>query len=282
MKSTSVSADGIRISAILTACAVVSRAFQILSDADKKQKYDKFGGDPDNRFSSASASGASPFSGFASQRGGARGPMFEEEISPEELFRQFFGGGGMGGPFGGGFGGPGFVFNMGGGPGIRVHQFGGDRPRRRPHNHENQQPQSLLQALQGLLPLLLLFILPLLSSLFGGSSTPSGPQVRVDSPVPPHTQQHISGRLKVPYWVNPVEIADYSSKQWKQLDKRAEDKLLGKLYNECAWEQDQRQRLAQEAQGFFFTDQVKLDRARRMEMPSCSRLDSYRVPRPSY
>lgn len=29
--------------------------------------------------------------------------MFEEEISPEELFRQFFGGG-MGGPFGGPFG----------------------------------------------------------------------------------------------------------------------------------------------------------------------------------
>ena len=51
---------------------VVSRAFQILSDADKKSKYDKFGGDPDSRFSSASAaSGASPFSGFASQR---RGP----------------------------------------------------------------------------------------------------------------------------------------------------------------------------------------------------------------
>ena len=29
-------------------------------------------------------------------------------------------------------GGPQFVFNMGGGPGFRVHQFGGDRPRRRP------------------------------------------------------------------------------------------------------------------------------------------------------
>jgi DnaJ family protein B protein 12 len=34
--------------------------------------------------------------------------MFEEEISPEDLFRQFFGGGGMGGggPFGGMGGGP--------------------------------------------------------------------------------------------------------------------------------------------------------------------------------
>ena len=31
--------------------------------------------------------------------------MFEEEISPEELFRQFFGGGMGGGGFGGPFGG---------------------------------------------------------------------------------------------------------------------------------------------------------------------------------
>jgi DnaJ family protein B protein 12 len=89
---------------------VVSRAFQILSDADKKSQFDKFGHDPDNRFASAqsTASASSPF-GFASPQAGARGggPMFEEEISPEELFRQFFGGG-LGGGFGGGFGGGGF------------------------------------------------------------------------------------------------------------------------------------------------------------------------------
>lgn len=88
----------------------VSRAFQVLSDPDKKSKFDKYGGDPESRFSGASAasSGASPFSGFASQRGprGGGGSMFEEEISPEELFRQFFGGGMGGGGFGGGpFGG---------------------------------------------------------------------------------------------------------------------------------------------------------------------------------
>lgn len=77
---------------------MVSRAFQILSDEDKKAKFDRFGGDPDNRFSS-SAQSSSPFSGFARSPGGG-GPMFEEEISPEELFQRFFGGGGMGGPFG--------------------------------------------------------------------------------------------------------------------------------------------------------------------------------------
>lgn len=92
---------------------MVSRAFQILSDSDKKSRYDKFGGDPDNRFSASGASpgpsaAGNPFGGFGgggfpqSRAGG--GPMFEEEISPEELFNRFFGGG-FGAMGGGGFGG---------------------------------------------------------------------------------------------------------------------------------------------------------------------------------
>ncbi|KAH0122713.1 hypothetical protein KCU67_g17936, partial [Aureobasidium melanogenum] len=157
----------------------------------------RFGGDPDSRFQGASASSASPFSGGgATRRGPGGGGMFDDEISPEDLFRQFFGGGGMGmggggfgGPFGGGlFDGPGFVFNLGGGPGVRVHQFGGGAPRRRPQaaRDPNQPPPSLLQSLQSLLPLLLLFIFPLLSGLFSGNGTSSGPSVRLE-PSPPYT-----------------------------------------------------------------------------------------------
>ena len=70
-------------------------------DPDKKKKYDQFGLDPDARFDPRAAAGAnggaSPFgNGFA-----RRGPpgFGEEEMTPEELFRQFFGGA-FGGPFG--------------------------------------------------------------------------------------------------------------------------------------------------------------------------------------
>ena len=204
--------------------------------------------------------------------------MFEEEISPEELFRQFFGGGGGmfgggGGPFGGMGGGPGFVFNVGGGPGIRVHQFGGDRPRRRPHNHENAQPTTPLETLRSLLPLLLLFVLPLLSSLFSDSPGSSSPSIRFGTDAkPPFTLSHTSSRLNVPYWVNPAETENFTPKNWKDLDKVAEGKYVGQLSAECGWENAQRQRIANEAQGFFFTDQAMLDRARRMERPSCSKL----------
>jgi DnaJ homolog subfamily B member 12 len=82
----------------LTEQIVVSRAFQILSDPEKKSRFDQFGGDPDNRFSSSgNGASASPFSGFSRSTGG-RNPMFDAEISPEDLFNQFFGGG-MGGGF---------------------------------------------------------------------------------------------------------------------------------------------------------------------------------------
>jgi DnaJ family protein B protein 12 len=85
---------------------MVARAFAVLSDADKKAKFDRFGGDPDSRFQGASASSASPFSGGgATRRQGGGGGMFDDEISPEDLFRQFFGGGGGMGMGGGGFGG---------------------------------------------------------------------------------------------------------------------------------------------------------------------------------
>lgn len=84
---------------------MVSRAFGVLGDKDKKDKYDRYGTDPDSRFASAQAS--NPFSGFASRApsggmGGRGAGMFDEEISPEEMFARFFGGGGgFGGPFGG-------------------------------------------------------------------------------------------------------------------------------------------------------------------------------------
>ncbi|KAF2229940.1 DUF1977-domain-containing protein, partial [Viridothelium virens] len=269
---------------------MVSRAFQILSDPDKKKKFDTFGGDPESRFGAGGGGPgpSSPFSGFARANGTpGRGSMFEEDISPEELFRQFFGGGGMGGggfggPFGGGLfdTGPGFVFNLNGqtfgGPGIRVQQFGGGRPRRRPHNHEasssNEPPPSPLQTLTSLLPLLLLFLLPLLSSLFSSAFTgPSGPSVSFASH-PPYTLQHTSSNLKIAYFVNPADVAEYSAAKWRGLDKQAETRYLNVLQGECESERLARQRLEQEAQGFFWQDTEKMERARRMELRSCKRL----------
>lgn len=152
--------------------------------------------------------------------------------------------------------------------------MGGGVPRRRPHNHANQPPASPLAALQSLLPLLLLFVIPLLSSLFSGG-TPSYPSVRFDNPLPPQTYHHTSFRLKVDYYVNPTDVTDYSNREWKNLDSYVEERYKEKLVASCSYEIDQRRRAFQEAQGFWSRDEVKWAHATQMATPACKKLESW-------
>ena len=171
--------------------------------------------------------------------------------------------------------GPQFVFNVGGGPGFRVHQFGGGRPRRRPAeaNGQAERPQNALGFLSNLLPLIILFILPLLSSLFS-STMPSGPSIHFQ-PGPPNTMHHVSHNLRVDYYLNPTEVADYNGRKMKDLDRKAENQYITQLQYECQVETRNRNRLIEEAQGWFFPDLDKMRRADNYDMKSCRRLDSF-------
>jgi DnaJ family protein B protein 12 len=135
----------------------------------------------------------------------------------------------------------------------------------------------------GLLPLIILFILPLLSSLFSGSdSTSAGPFMRFDRAVAPQTQHRLTPRLKVDYYVNPTDVEHYTPNKFSQLDKKAEIQFINQLNIGCEQELDARQRLVNEAQGWFMQDVDKMQRAKEMEMKSCKRLDSMGVGRNAY
>lgn len=174
-----------------------------------------------------------------------------------------------------------FVFNLGGGPGFRVHQFGGDTPRRRPRtaNDGPETPQSATSNILNLVPLLILFVLPLLSSLFSGDSAPSGPSFRLESPAPPYTMQRTTPSLRVNYYINPKDVVDYGRSNWRQLDQKAEVSYVSKLRYECDIETQTRNRMVQEAQGWFFPDEQKLREAQELEMANCRKLDGLRIPR---
>ena len=184
---------------------------------------------------------------------------------------------------GGLFDGPQFVFNLGGGPGIRVHQFGGHRPQRRPREPGVQEPPPTVRStIAGLLPLLILFMF-LLSSLFGGDAVPSGPNVRFNGPEKPYTLQRTTKAHGVDYWVNPVDVADYKARQFTQLDGRAEASYIQRLRVDCERENNRRQHVINEAQGWFFPDAEKMMQARRMPMEACKKLQVMgQVPRGSY
>ena len=171
------------------------------------------------------------------------------------------------------------MFNMGGGPGFRVHQFGGGAPRRRPRTATTAEQEAQIDGrsfLRQLLPLIILFILPLLSSLFSGSSTPSGPSYRFDTPVSPHTLGRTTPKLNLNYFVNPLDVDNFSARNFRELDSRVEVDYVRTLRNECDAEANERDRRLQDAQGWIFPDVEKMKAARAMEMPNCKRLEKLR------
>lgn len=253
---------------------MVSKAFQVLSDPDKKRIFDQTGSDPDSRggggggFSRAAAGGAA----------GMDGSPFGQQVSPEDLFNLFFGGGGGGGgpfaQFGGQFG----------GPGVRIHTFGGGNPfqqhftqaraRQQNQNAEEEVPE-LLSSLFKLLPLLLLFIAPLLSSVFnGGGNYGINTNAHFEfHPSPPYTEYRTTSTYNIPYYVNPREVRDFTPRNFAQLDKRAEVSYVRTLRVLCSREYDNKQQQIANSQGWFSTDQEAYDKAININLEHCEELD---------
>ncbi|KAJ7577042.1 hypothetical protein C8J56DRAFT_972183 [Mycena floridula] len=179
---------------------MVSKAFQVLSDPQKRTMFDQSGSDPEDR-TAGSGFSTSPFS-----RGG-RGGGFEGELSPEDLFNMFFGGGGGAQAFGGGFGG-GPVFTTSFGPGgFRTTSFGGQPQRQANNNARNADPRSVFLQL---LPLFLLFGISLLSSLPNLFSTPPVPDPMFA--FTPTTRYNVARHTRphgITYHINPAEFMNH-------------------------------------------------------------------------
>ncbi|KAK0634581.1 DnaJ domain-containing protein [Bombardia bombarda] len=241
---------------------MVSRAFSVLADKEKRDKFDRFGTDPDSRFESArqqqQQQQGNPFAGFASRGAG----------------------GGMGR---GGFGdnGPQFVFNFGGGPGVRVHQFGGARPRTRPRNPGQQEEEtSMFSTVMGLLPIILLFIFPLLSSIFSGiTSEPAIPNMSFEAPDGPYTVPRAMPVSGVKYFLTPEDARSLTANKAYTLDKQAENLYRQGLSVACENQRAHQQRLAEAAQGWFYQDPQKMEVARSYKTPACEKLTSLRLGR---
>jgi DnaJ family protein B protein 12 len=126
----------------------------------------------------------------------------------------------------------------------------------------------------GLLPLIIIFVLPLLTSFFSSATSgATGPSMRFDGPIPPYTMHRLTPRLKVDYYLNPVDVDQYTQHKLSQLDNRAEANYIQQLEIGCEQEKDMRQRLINDAQGWFLPDQVKMNKAKNMVMKDCRKLE---------
>ncbi|EJU03806.1 DnaJ-domain-containing protein, partial [Dacryopinax primogenitus] len=170
---------------------MVSKAFQILSDPQKRAAFDQHGADPDSRFSGMS-NRRSDFSNPSTRFEG-----FDSEISPEDLFNMFFGG--SGGPQFAttGFGpGTGFTFQFGGPGGVQFTSARG-RPR-----GQAAAPQNAGATFKQLLPLIIVVLFSLLTSLpslLNSFKTPS-PSFSFQ-PTPYFDQQRYTLPRNIAYYV---------------------------------------------------------------------------------
>lgn len=85
----------------------------------------------------------------------------------------------------------------------------------------------------------------------------------------------MSHNLRVDYYLNPVEVAEYNGRKMKELDRKAENHYITQLQYECQVETRNRNRMIEDAQGWFFPDLEKMRKADNYEMKSCRRLDSF-------
>lgn len=259
---------------------LVSKAFTVLSDEDKRAMYDRFGGDPEQRGGGASSASASSFArgpGFAGGRAG--NGMFAEEVNAEDLFNAFFGGGGLGGGFAPG----GATFTFGGPGGFRQYRAGGRRAR--PTERAQEAEQSWTNTLFQLLPLLLLAVFSLLSyaPTFFSTADPSYRFVPAGS----YTHQRFTPQHGVSYYVD--------QSQWKQhpfiaeqsisngglsgFEARVETDYTNKLATQCSRFRELQQRKLQSASGFFGigADPDKLARIRDERYDACDRLRDWNI-----
>ena len=89
--------------------------------------------------------------------------------------------------------------------------------------------------------------------------------------------QRYSYRLNVEYYINPNDVVDYSPRKMKGLDEKAENQYITNLQYECQIETRTRNRMIEDAQGWFFPDENKMREARKYEMRACRRLDTLGV-----
>lgn len=252
---------------------LISKAFTVLSDPQKRAIHDAGGGDPEQR-----GSGGGGFPGFRAQNFGAS--PFGEEISPEDLFNMFFGGQGVnmanmrhgGATFS--FGGaPGFSSATFVGPGFRARSF--NTAGQQYQQAQPQQPRSGWSILLQILPLILLFGY----TMFSGLITDETPIFSYQS-TSVYSQPRFTSSHQVPYYVDPNAFKPYLENKYKlsKVEQQVEVDWTRSLTQACLYERKQQQMKINNARGafgFVGRNEKLYQEAVNMELKSCEELKKF-------
>ncbi|KAG8861438.1 hypothetical protein FRB96_002887 [Tulasnella sp. 330] len=279
---------------------LVSKAFQILSDPQKRAAYDANPGfDPEQRGGGGGGGFGPGMSEMFTGRGGGGGYYRSDgELSPEDLFNMFFGGAGGGG----GFAQPGVSFSFGPGGGFQTFNVGGGPRARRQYQEQQERqgpPQTEAQKAAAtvlkIAPLILFFLFSILSSfpdLF--TSAASRPPPYSFHPSTEFSHERQTGNLKVPYYVQPDAFVQnniwesiqpeqrgkegVTTKRVKTFEHSVEREYVAALRGQCSRLQEDKERRMQEASGLFGigADWEKIKKIREEKYEACDRYQQFR------
>ncbi|XP_057214619.1 dnaJ homolog subfamily B member 12b [Triplophysa rosa] len=207
----------------------IGNAYAVLSNDEKRRQYDRFG---EERSSAGRSSHTNTH--------------FQADISPEDLFNMFFGGG----------------F-----PTSNVHMYSNGRMRYNQQQGEGGEHRGGgLALLMQLMPILILVIVSALSQMM----VTNPPYSLSFRPSAGHTHKRVTEHLVVAYYVSERFSQEFSGSRLKQVESNVEDDYISNLRNNCWKEKQQKEGLLYRAR--YFGDSDLFQRAQRMGTPSCSRL----------
>lgn len=216
----------------------IGNAYAVLSNADKRRQYDMSGGEEPNSPNHTHGGG------FDFHRG------FEADITPEDLFNMFFGGG----------------F-----PSSSTHTFSNGRSSYRHHTdgHErtNERGDGGFSMFIQLLPILVLILVSVLSQMMV-----SPPPYSLYSR--PSTGQIIKQRtenLHVDYYVTKEFKSEYKGSALQQIEKSVEEDYVSNVRNNC-WKERQTKTDLLYAAKVYRDDRMR-KKAELMTMDNCKELD---------
>uniref|UniRef100_A0A3B5KIJ4 DnaJ heat shock protein family (Hsp40) member B12a n=1 Tax=Takifugu rubripes TaxID=31033 RepID=A0A3B5KIJ4_TAKRU len=206
----------------------IGNAYAVLSNHEKRKQYDQYGEERSNP--------------------SRHRRDFEADISPEDLFNMFFGGG----------------F-----PSSNVHVYRNGRMHFAHHNRQERREQQRdggLALFFQLMPILILIIVSALSQLM----VTQPPYSLSYHPSTGHIHKRHTSHLKVPFYVGDRFNEEFSGNNLKNVERNVEEDYISNLRNNCWKEKQQKEGLLYRARYFGDSDLYK--KAQRMTTPSCSRL----------
>ncbi|KAM3606215.1 uncharacterized protein V6R79_012864 [Siganus canaliculatus] len=213
----------------------IGNAYAVLSNAEKRRQYDQYGEERPHP------------SRHRQHRD------FEADISPEDLFNMFFGGG----------------F-----PSSNVHVYRNGRMHFAHHNRQERREQQRdggLALFVQLMPILILIIVSALSQMM----VTQPPYSLSYHPSAGHIHKRHTAHLKVPFYVGERFNEEYAGNNLKNVERSVEEDYISNLRNNCWKEKQQKEGLLYRAR--YFGDSELYQRAQRMGTPSCSRLSEIQV-----